>query len=92
MDKPKVVHAVWSTSYIPLIALIVVALAVVAGILFWKKRKGPPPETKPTPSAAAGEEAAKSVKCASCGTDNPTGQKFCTNCGEKLTESKKHHT
>ncbi|MGA8855754.1 MAG: zinc ribbon domain-containing protein [Candidatus Bathyarchaeia archaeon] len=92
MDKPKVVHAVWSTSYIPLIALIVVALAVVAGILFWKKRKRPPPETKPTPSAAAGEEAAKSVKCASCGTDNSTDQKFCTNCGEKLTESKKHHT
>ena len=92
MDGPKVLRATWSTSYIPLIALIVVALAVVAGILFWKKRKKPPPETKPTPSAAAGEEAAKSVKCASCGTDNSTDQKFCTNCGEKLTESKKHHT
>jgi hypothetical protein len=92
MDKPKVVHAVWSTSYIPLVALIVVALAVVAGILFWKRRKGPPPETKPTPSATAGEEAAKNVKCASCGTDNPTGQKFCTNCGERLAQSKEHHT
>jgi hypothetical protein len=89
LDKPMVVHAVWSTSYLPLAALIVVALPVVAGILFWKKRRGPPPETKPVPSA---EETAKSVKCASCGTDNPSGQKFCTNCGEALGQSEKHHT
>jgi len=92
MDKPKTVHAVWTTSYIPLIAIIVVALAIVAGILFWRKRKGPSPETKPTPSATPGEEAAKSLKCASCGTDNPIDQKFCTNCGKGLTENKEHHT
>jgi len=97
MDKPKTVHAVWTTSYLQLMALIVVAIAVVAGALFWKKRKGPPSEAKttstaPTPTAAAAEEAAKSVKCASCGTDNPTGQKFCTNCGVKLGESTKQHT
>jgi zinc-ribbon domain len=92
MDATKVVHAVWSTSYIPLIALVAVALAVVAGVLFWKRRKGSRPETKPTPKAAAGEEIAKSVKCASCGTNNPSGQKFCTNCGNDLAQGKKHQT
>jgi hypothetical protein len=89
MDKPKVIHAVWSTSYIPLIAIAVVALAAVAAFLFWRKRKGPAPETKPTPGAD--EAASESLKCASCGTENPAGQKFCTNCGEKLGH-KKHHT
>jgi len=92
MDKPRVVHAVWTTSYIQLIALIVVVVAVVAGFWYWKKRKGPPPETKPTAGAATGEEATKIVKCASCGTDNPVGQKFCTNCGKELAESEKHQT
>jgi len=92
MDKPKTVHAIWTTSYLQLMAVIVVAIAVVAGILFWKKRKGRPSEAEPTPSAAKVEAAATSVKCASCGTDNPTSQKFCTNCGAKLAESEKHQT
>ncbi len=90
MDNPKVIHAVWSTSYIPLIAIAVIALAAVAAFLFWRKRKGPAPETKPTPGAdKAG--ASESLKCASCGTENPAGLKFCTNCGEKLGH-KKHQT
>ncbi|MGA2971106.1 MAG: zinc ribbon domain-containing protein [Candidatus Bathyarchaeia archaeon] len=90
MDKPKVIHAVWSTSYVPLIAVVIVGLAVVAGFLFWRKRKGPAPEKKPTPSAGGAE--AEGVKCASCGTENLADQKFCTNCGEKLPKPGKHHT
>jgi hypothetical protein len=92
MDGPKHIRATWSTSYVPLIALIVVAVAIVAGILFWRKRKGASPQSKPPVSAAAGEGAAKGLKCASCGTENPVGQKFCTNCGKELTESKEHQT
>ena len=91
MDKPKVIHAVWTPSYIPLIAILVVALAVVAGFLFWSRRKGPAPEKKPTPGAEK-TVSSESVKCASCGTENPSGQKFCTNCGEKLDGHRKHHT
>jgi len=91
MDGPKVIRATWSTSYIPLVAIIVVALAVIGGLLFWRRRKGTAPETKPTPSEG-GAEASKNLKCSKCGTDNPEGQKFCTNCGEKLAESKKHQT
>jgi hypothetical protein len=85
-----VIHAVWSTSYVPLIAVVIVGLAVVAGFLFWRKRKGPAPEKKPTPSAGGAE--AEGVKCASCGTENLADQKFCTNCGEKLPKPGKHHT
>lgn len=91
MDKPKLIHAIWSTSYIPLIAVVVVAVAAVAAFLFWRKRKGPEPEKKPTP-AADKEAPSGTVKCVSCGTENPAGQKFCTNCGEKLASSRKHHT
>jgi hypothetical protein len=88
MDGPHVVNAVWSTSYLPLIAVIIVAVAIVGGLLFWRSRHRPPPETKPTPtttttalSAAVGIGA---VKCDKCGTENAADQKFCTNCGDKL--------
>jgi len=93
MDKPKVIHAVWTTSYIQLIAVIVVAGAAIGVFLFWRRRRGPAPETKPTPPAP-GEtgEAAASVKCSSCGAENSPDQKFCTNCGEKLTHRRKRHT
>lgn len=91
MDKPHAVHAVWSTSYLMLIAIIVVAAAIVGGLLVWRSRRRPPPETKPIPtpeSASAAETsvvAAQVIKCQKCGTENPTGQKYCTNCGEQLT-------
>jgi hypothetical protein len=92
MDKPHVVQAVWSTSYTLLIAIIIVAAAIVGGLLFWRSRRGHPPETKPTPPAesapAAGPSAvtAEVIKCQNCGTENPTNQKYCTNCGEQLTK------
>ncbi len=96
MDKAKVVHAVWSTSYLPLIALIVIAAAVVGGLLFWRSKRGPAPETKPgrPPTAPSGEsgEAAENIKCDKCGTENIADQKFCTNCGEKLVHHRKPHT
>jgi hypothetical protein len=89
MDKPHTVTAIWSTSYIPLIAIIIVAAAVVGGLLFWRRRGKPPPDTKPTPTTPAEGAAATSgsLKCGKCGSENPAGQKFCTNCGETLTPS-----
>jgi hypothetical protein len=92
MDKAHIVHAVWSTSYLPLIAIIVVAGAIVGGVFFWRLGRGsPPPETKATPAAPAESVAAGtgggSLKCDNCGTDNSADQKFCTNCGEKLKRS-----
>jgi hypothetical protein len=101
MDGPKVIHAVWSTSYVPLIAIIIVAVAIVGGLLFWRSRRGPAPVTKPTPSQSGSTAAAttaesavagESVKCASCGAENAATQKFCTNCGENLSEPKKRET
>lgn len=92
MDTPKVIHAVWSTSYLPLIALIVAAAAVVGGLLFWRSRRRPAPETKPTPTPVEGGEAAENIKCDKCGTENSADQKFCTNCGEKLVHHGKQHT
>jgi hypothetical protein len=94
MDNAKVIHAVWSTSYLPLIALIVVAAAVVGGLLFWRSRREPGPETKPTPEAPAeeGGESVETIKCDKCETENSADQKFCTNCGEKLVHHRKRHT
>ncbi len=91
LDKPKVIHAVWTTSYILLIAILVIALAAVAGLLFWRKRRGPSPETKPTP-AGGGEGAGESLKCSKCGTENTADQKFCTNCGKTLPHRRKDQT
>jgi ribosomal protein L40E len=92
MDKPHVVQAVWSASYTLLIAIIIVAAAIVGGLLFWTSRRRAPPETKPTPTpesstAATAGASAVSVevtKCQKCGTENPSDQKYCTNCGEQL--------
>ena len=101
MDKPKVIHAVWSTSYIPLIAIAVVAIAVVGGVLFWRMKRGPGSSASAQTKLAVGEGgeaageaavAAESAKCSKCGTENSLDQKFCTNCGEKLSHHKKHQT
>jgi hypothetical protein len=91
MDKPHTVHAVWTTSYIPLIAILVVAAAIIGGLLVWRSRRKSPTETKPTParqatlSVGSGAVAAEGIKCKNCGTENPADQKYCTNCGNQLT-------
>ena len=92
MNSPHVVRAVWSTSYLPLIAIVVAAVAIVGGLAFWRSRRGPtPPETKPTPTptvpTASVAVESGAVKCLNCGTENPSDQKFCTNCGENLKQS-----
>jgi len=91
MDKPYAIHAVWTTSYLPLIAIIVVAAAIVGGLLFWRSRRSPPPETKPTPTGTAAQsvvtaEEAAVVKCKNCGSENKPDQKFCTSCGSILSQ------
>jgi hypothetical protein len=93
MDKPHTVHANWVTSYLQLYLLVgvIAAVAIVGGLLLWRRRNTTsPPETKPTPSAT-GEAGGKppgtigeTVKCSSCGTDVPVGQTYCQNCGSKV--------
>jgi hypothetical protein len=91
MDKPHTVQAVWTTSYIPLIAILVVAAAIVGGLLVWRSKRKSTPETKPTPpgearlSVGSGTVAAEAIKCKNCGTENVAEQKYCTNCGNQLT-------
>jgi hypothetical protein len=99
MDKPHTVHANWQTSYLQLEILIValVIIALLAGLLLWRRRQPAPPpiETKPTPSVpgssvepgsgkSESELAAQTVKCSSCGADVPVGQNYCQNCGSKV--------
>ena len=93
MDKPKVVHATWTTSYIQLYIVLgaVAAVLVLAAILLWRRRHAPgAPTTKPTPpmpGEAGGsppEVSGGSLKCDSCGADVAQGQTFCHNCGAKM--------
>ncbi len=84
MDGSKVIHASWSPSYILLAAIIIIAAAAVGGFLLWRKRRGPAPTKKPTP----GEGVNLGDVCDKCGTENPAGQKFCTQCGKKLSKPK----
>jgi hypothetical protein len=96
MDKPHNVHANWTTSYFQLYLIIGVlaAIAVVAGLLLWRRRASmAPPETKPTPPATGEPEqpteelpppSGESVPCPSCGTAVPVGQTYCQNCGTKI--------
>ena len=90
MDKPHLVTAVWTTSYIPLIAIIAVAAAIVGGLLFWRSKRRPPPETKPTPSVATmspgNKSVGKTVKCSKCGSENLSDQRYCSECGQRLTQ------
>ncbi|MGP8068840.1 MAG: zinc ribbon domain-containing protein [Candidatus Bathyarchaeia archaeon] len=86
MDGPHAVNAVWSTSYLQIIATIVIAAVIVGGFLFWRSRRRPAPETKPTPTSTttSGPVGTGALKCDKCGTENAADQKFCTSCGDKL--------
>jgi len=95
MTKPARVHANWGTSYFQLyILLAVLAVAIVAIFLLWRRRQGAaPPTTKPTPEMPAETETGEApselssdaAKCSSCRADVPPGQTFCQNCGAKMT-------
>jgi hypothetical protein len=93
MNGPKTVNAEWTTSYTNVYAAgaALIALVIIAAAVTMRRRRRPRPETKPTPTpestspAGATAIAAEVMKCKDCGTDNPTGQKYCTNCGKELT-------
>jgi hypothetical protein len=93
MNGPKTVNAVWTTSYtnVYLACGALIALLIIAAAFTMRRRRAPPPETKPTPTPELASAAAPSavtaevIKCKGCGTENPTGQKYCTNCGTELT-------
>ena len=84
-----------------LVAGIAAAVAVVAFLLFWRKHKSSPTLTKPppptvTPMDKTGTDVAPAppseapankaeIVCTSCGTANPIGTLFCTECGAQLS-------
>ena len=96
MDGPKMVQAVWTTTYTQLyIVLGAIALIAVAIILVRKKRAGgsptikatpPPPPTEPEKGSPKETATQSLVNCPTCGTENPTGQAYCTNCGAQLSD------
>lgn len=97
MDKPKVVHAQWTTSYIQLYIVLgaLAAVLVIAVILLRRRRQAAgAPTMKPTPpmtGEAVGpppEVSGGSLKCDSCGADVPQGQTFCHNCGARMSSSR----
>lgn len=100
MDKPKVVRAVWTTSYTQLYMVLGAAAAVViiaALLLLRRRRAAAGPSLKPTPpmpeepevggpppAEAPPETSSSNIKCSSCGGDVPAGQAFCHHCGAKI--------
>lgn len=91
MDAPKIVHAMWTTSYTQLYAALGAIVAIAAAsVILWRRRSGGAPTTKPTPSGTEpgtpGEGGGGGpINCPSCGTENAAGQVYCTNCGAQLS-------
>jgi hypothetical protein len=97
MDGPKTVTAVWTTSYFQLYLIIgtIVAIAVVAGLLVWMRRRGRPSAMKPLPPPPppATEVHEKPAEPSSPTLETGTTSKpavsialRCTNCGHVLKE------
>jgi len=89
MDKPKVVHAAWTTSYTQLyIVLAGVAAVVVVGVfLLWRRRRGPLPEMKPTPPVPGEAEVGEALPSESGGTtaeSRATDSRKCSSCGNDV--------
>jgi hypothetical protein len=97
MDGPKTLTAVWTTNYLQLYIIIgaIVAIAVVAGLLVWMRRRGRPSAMKPLPPPPPPEAEVreKPVQPASPAPETGTASKpavsialRCTNCGHQLKE------
>jgi len=92
MDGPKTVTATWTTSYFQLyiVAGVVAVIAVVAGLLLWRRRmagpsavKPPPPPAPPTPT----EVPETPSPAPATGTPSKRAVSIalrCTNCGHEL--------
>lgn len=96
MDGPKTVTAVWTTNYFQLYIIgAIAAIAVVAGLLLWRRRGGPsaikpPPPPPPEPMTQVPEtptEPAESASEAEARTKQPVSVALrCTNCGHELKQ------
>jgi len=90
MDSPKTVNATWMTSYtnVYVAGAAVIALLIIAVVLAMRRRRRAPPETKPIPSKSSESPGTTAgvIKCAKCGAENASGQKYCTDCGQSLTQ------
>jgi len=93
-DGPKTVTAVWTTSYFQLYVIIgaVVAIAVVAGLLLWMRRRGQPPAMKPLPPPPPSATEVHEIPAQPASSTPETGTAKpavsialrCTNCGHEL--------
>jgi len=99
MDGPKTVTAVWATSYFQLYIIlgVIAAIAVVAGLLLWRKRRGPstmkPPPPPPESVTEVPEvpetptESTEAVAETETTTKQPVSIALrCTNCGHELKQ------
>lgn len=102
MDEPKTVTAVWATSrnQLYIIAGAVIALAVIVGLLVWRRSRARPSTVKPPPPPSPAVETAETTaeppsttpapkvtkRCTNCGDEIAEGQLYCLECGQKQTD------
>jgi hypothetical protein len=97
MDGPKTVTAVWTTSYFQLYLIVgaIVAIAVVAGLLVWMRRRGRPSGMKPIPPSPPPVTEVHETLAGPASPLPETGTVSkpavsialrCTNCGHELKE------
>lgn len=97
MDGPKTITAVWTTSYLQLYMIVgvIAVIAVVAGLLLWRRSRAgpsavkPPPAPPPTPAEAPEAPAEPSAPTAEAATLSKRAVSValrCTNCGHELKQ------
>lgn len=95
MDGPKTVTAVWTTSYLQLYMIVgvIAVIAVVAGLLLWRRSRAGPsavkPPPPPTPAEAPETPAEPSARTAKAAISSKRAVSVafrCTNCGHELKE------
>jgi hypothetical protein len=93
MDGPKTVTATWTTSYLQLYMIVgvIAVIAVVAGLLLWRRSRAGPgavkPPPPPTPAEAPEATAEPSASTAEAATPSKRAVSValrCTNCGHEL--------